>query len=302
MIPARFGYVRAASLAHAIETLAADEDARALAGGHSLVPLLKLRFATPSVLVDLGRLDDLRYIREEDGQIAIGALTTHHQLATDPLVARRTGLLATVAAEIGDPQVRHRGTIGGSVAHGDPASDLPAALLALEAEYVITGPSSVRVVPASEFHLGFWQTALSRGELLTEVRVPAGSGGHAFRKFRVRAMDWAVVGVAAARTPAAIGVALINMCPTPLRARSVEAALAAGADPATAASHAADDTEPPADHAASAAFRAHLARVLTAEVLTELAGGAGGPGGAGSGAAGSRPAGPALSPDRSQED
>ena len=275
MIPAEFGYVRAASAADASAALAADPDAKLLAGGHSLLPLMKLRLATPSLLVDIGRLDELRYVRREGDELAIGALTRHRALETDPLVRRQAGLLAAAAAEVGDPQVRHRGTIGGSVAHGDPASDLPAVLLALDASYLLTGPAGQRTVPASEFHLGFLETALAPDEILTEIRVPAGTERYVFRKFRGRAIDWAVVGVAAATTGAAttgagVRVALVNMAATPVRARAVEAALAAGEPAGQAARLAAEGTEPPSDLNASAGFRRHLARVLTARALTDL--------------------------------
>jgi aerobic carbon-monoxide dehydrogenase medium subunit len=272
VIPAGFDYVRAESVAHAAGLLAADPDAKLLAGGHSLVPLMKLRLATPSTLVDIGRLGSLRYVRDEGDHLAIGALTRHRTLETDPVVAARAGLLATAAAEVGDPQVRHRGTVGGSLAHGDPASDLPAALLALDAEYVLTGPGGRRTVPAAGFHRGFLETALEPAEVLTEVRVPAGVQRFAFAKFRSRAIDWAVVGVAAAATAGGVRVALVNMAPTPVRALAVEAALAAGAPAAQAAELADDGTEPPADVNASAGFRRHLARVLTGRVLGELAG------------------------------
>jgi aerobic carbon-monoxide dehydrogenase medium subunit len=271
VIPAAFGYVRAASAADASAALAADPDAKLLAGGHSLLPLMKLRLATPSLLVDIGRLDELRYVRREGDDLAIGALTRHRTLETDPQVRREAGLLAAAAAEVGDPQVRHRGTIGGSVAHGDPASDLPAALLALDASYVLTGQAGQRTVPAGEFHLGFLETALAPDEILTEIRLPLGADRYAFRKFRGRAIDWAVVGVAAAATTGAgVRVALVNMAATPVRAHAVEAALAAGEPGGQAARLAADGTEPPSDLNASAAFRRHLARVLTARALAAL--------------------------------
>jgi carbon-monoxide dehydrogenase medium subunit len=271
MIPASFDYEVADSTGHALALLAEHgDDAKLLAGGHSLLPLMKLRLATPSLLVDIGRLDELRYVRQEGDELAIGALTRHRALETDPLVRRLAGLLAVTAAEVGDPQVRHRGTIGGSVAHGDPASDLPAALLALAASYVLTGPAGTRVVPAAGFHRGFLETALAPDEVLTEIRVPVGAIRFAFSKFRARAIDWAVVGVAAAATEAGIAVALVNMAATPVRAHAVEAALAAGKPAGQAAALAAEGTEPPSDLAATAGFRRHLARVLTARALAEL--------------------------------
>ncbi len=270
MIPAEFGYRRAASVAEAIGMLTQDEDARLLAGGHSLIPLMKLRLAVPSLLVDIGKVAELRYVSEGPGYLAIGALTRHHTLATNPLVREQAGLLAAVATEIGDPQVRHRGTIGGSLAHGDPASDLPAALLALDASYLVSSPAGNRVISAGVFHLGFLQTALQHGEVITEIRVPSGTGSYGFRKFRARSMDWAMAGVAAARTPSGIRVALVNMGAVPLRAAAVEAALSAGRPAAEAAALAAVDTAPPADTSASAGFRRHLARVLTGQALADV--------------------------------
>ncbi|HWG60430.1 MAG TPA: FAD binding domain-containing protein [Streptosporangiaceae bacterium] len=270
MIPAAFDYVRATSIEHAFDLLASDEDAKLLAGGHSLVPLMKLRLATPSQLVDIGRLTTLRYVEDRGDYLAIGALATHRMLQTDPVVRLRAPLLATVAAEVGDPQVRHRGTIGGSVSHGDPASDLPAALLALGARFVVTGSAGERIVDAGDFHLGFLETALEPAEILTEIQVPAGRVRCAFAKFRARSIDWAVVGVAAVDTPAGVRVVLANMGATPLRALAVEEALAGGATAAEAAERAAEGSAPPGDLAATPAFRCHLARVLTARTLGEL--------------------------------
>ncbi len=272
MIPAAFDYVRAESVGHATELLAADEDATLLAGGQSLIPLMKLRLAVPARLVDIGGLSQLRYLRDDGDELAIGALTRHCALESDPLVRARAGLLAAAAAEVGDPQVRHRGTIGGSVAHGDPASDLPAALLALDARYVLAGPDGTRTVAAADFHRGLLHTAIGPAEVLTEIRVPAGAWRFAFRKFRSRSIDWAVVGVAAVAGPGGSRVALANMAATPVRAHAVEAALAAGARAAEAAQYAADGTSPPADAAASAPFRRHLARVLVGRALDELGG------------------------------
>lgn len=271
MIPAAFDYVRAGSVAEAVGLLAADEDAKLLAGGHSLVPLMKLRLAAPSQLVDVGKIAGLSYVRNAGDHIAIGALTRHCALAADPVIRSEAGLLAAAAAEIGDPQVRHRGTIGGSVAHGDPASDLPAALLALDASYLVTGQAGDRTISAARFHLGFLQTALQPAEVLTEIRVPIGARRFVFRKFRARASDWALVGVAATSGPAGVRIGLVNMGATPLRARQAEAAVAAGQPPANAARLAAEDTTPPDDLGASAGFRRHLARVLVGQALTELA-------------------------------
>jgi carbon-monoxide dehydrogenase medium subunit len=270
VIPAPFEYRRASSLDDALSLLAdGGEDAKLLAGGHSLLPLMKLRLAAPSLLVDIGRLRELSYVREEGGEIAIGALTRHRDVETSETLRTHLPLLAHVAGQVGDPQVRHRGTIGGSIAHGDPASDLPAACLALGATFGVVGPSGPRQVPAGEFFTGFLETALAPGEVLTEIRVPKATGaGWSFQKFNRRAQDWAIVGVAALRGERT-GVALVNMGSVPVRATAVESALAGGADEAEAAAHAADGLEPPADLNASAEYRAHLARVLVRRALEE---------------------------------
>jgi carbon-monoxide dehydrogenase medium subunit len=269
VIPARFDYELAESVDHAIELLGSDADAKLLAGGHSLIPLMRLRLARPSLLVDIGRLDDLRYVREDGDRIAIGALTRHHDVANDPLLREANGLLAEVAAGIGDPQVRHVGTIGGSVAHGDPAADLPAVLVALEAEFLVRGAAGERTIPAGECFRGFLETVLEPGEVLTEIRVPRLEDGWSYIKFTRRAQDWATVGVAAVQANGSARVALTNMDATPVRATGVEEALAAGADPAGAAERAAEGTSPPSDHSATGEFRQHLARVLTRRALEE---------------------------------
>ncbi|HET9545451.1 MAG TPA: xanthine dehydrogenase family protein subunit M [Gaiellaceae bacterium] len=272
MIPARFDYELAESVDHAIELLGSGGDAKLLAGGHSLLPLMRLRLARPSLLVDVGRLDDLRYIREDGGRIAIGALTRHHDVANDPLLREANGLLAHTAAGIGDPQVRHVGTIGGSVAHGDPAADMPAVLVALEAELVVRGAGGERTIAAADCFRGFLETAIEPGEVLTEIRVPRLAGGWSYLKMTRRAQDWATVGVAAVQANGSARVALTNMDATPVRARGVEEALASGADPAAAAERAAEGTSPPSDHSASGEFRQHLARVLTKRALEEALG------------------------------
>ena len=270
MIPAAFDYVRVESVPEAIAALTEHgEDAKLLAGGHSLLPLMKLRLATPSVLVDLGRVPDLSYVRDEGDHVAIGALTRHHDVNHDPVLAQHVPLLALMAGKVGDPQVRHRGTIGGSISHGDPASDLPAAVLALGGSLVAHGPNGERVIPASEFFLGFLETALAPDEVLTEVRVPKAPGGHAYQKFVRRAQDWAIVGVAVARANGNVGVSLVNMGAVPVRASAVEAALAQGASAADAAERADEGTDPSADNNASAEFRRHLAKVLTRRALQE---------------------------------
>ncbi|GAA4838898.1 FAD binding domain-containing protein [Saccharopolyspora rosea] len=265
MIPAAFTYRKAGSVEEALSLLAEHgDDAKLLAGGHSLLPLMKLRLSVPEVLVDLGGLTDLSHVRDDGEHVSIGALTRHHDLANSALLAREVPLLAHAAGTIGDPQVRHRGTIGGSLAHGDPASDLPAVVLALDAVLVVRGPSGSREVPATGFFRDFFETDLGEDELLTEIRVPKNSGqGWDFQKFTKRAIDWAVVGVAVAGDR----VGLVNMGPTPMRARGVEAALAAGASPAEAAERAAEDTSPPDEPGASAEYRRHLATVLVRRAL-----------------------------------
>jgi len=270
MIPAAFAYARADSPEAAVDLLVEHgEDAKLLAGGHSLLPLMRLRLAAPSMLIDIGRCADAAYIREEGDDLAIGALTRHRDLEIDPLLATHAPLLAFVAGQVGDPQVRHRGTIGGSLAHGDPASDLPAALLALDATLVAFGPSGRREIKASQFHEGFLETALAPTEMLLEIRVPKqGSARWAFQKFNRRAQDWAIVGVAAVLNGSA-RVALVNMAPVPMRASAVEAALAQGAAARDAAELAAEGTAASSDPNASAEYRAHLARVLVRRALEE---------------------------------
>ena len=272
MIPAAFDYVRAESVDAATAALTEHgDDAKLLAGGMSLLPLMKLRLAVPAVVVDVGRLDDLRYVRDAGDHVAIGALSRHRDLETDAVLAAECGVVHAVAAEVGDNQVRHRGTIGGSIAHGHPASDLPAVLLALDADFVLRGPAGERTVGASEFFTGFLETALAPDELLTEIRVPkTGSGGFAYEKFNRRAQDWAIVGAVALRAAGTTRVALVNMGATSLRARAVEAALASGAPPAEAAQAAAEDTEPLSDVGGTAEYREHLARVLTRRALETI--------------------------------
>jgi carbon-monoxide dehydrogenase medium subunit len=269
VIPAGFDYEVASSVDDAIRLLGeGGGEAKLLAGGHSLLPLMKLRFARPSLLVDIGRIGELSYVRDAGDAIAIGALTRHHDVAASDLLQRECGVIASTAGQVGDPQVRHRGTIGGSVAHGDPASDLPTVLLALDAQLVAKGPSGDRSIAAADFFTGFMETALGPQEVLTEIRVPKGTGG-AYVKFNRRAQDWAIVAVAAVRN-GSTRVALTNMGPTPLRAAAVEAALAGGASAADASASAAKGTSPPTDTNASAAFRQHLACVLTRRALESL--------------------------------
>ena len=277
MIPATFDYEVAGSVDHAIELLGSKEDAKLLAGGHSLLPLMKFRLARPATLVDIGRLSDLAGVTNTGEHLKVGALTRHHDLANDPLVQERCPILAYTAALVGDGQVRHRGTIGGSLAHGDPASDLPTIALTLDAELVARGPNGERVIPAADFFRGFYETALEPNEVLTEVRFPnAGSGRWSYLKFRQRALDWATVGVAAVVEAsngniASARIGFTNMGQKPLRASAVEQALAGAAhgDVAAATANADDGTDPPQDTFASADFRRHLARVLTARAIEE---------------------------------
>lgn len=269
MIPASFDYQRASSAEEAIALVGQHgDDAKLLAGGHSLLPLMKLRLAQPSVLVDIGRISDLSYIREAGDHIAIGALTRHMDVERSAVLAEHVPLLAHAASHVGDPQVRHRGTIGGSIAHADPASDLPATTLALGATYVARGPAGTREIPARDFFQGFLESALAPDEMLTEIRIPKMAGaGWSFQKLNRRAQDWAIVGVAAWRRNGDSGVALVNMGSTPILATSVSRALAEGASVADAAALAADDAQPQADLNASVEYRVHLAKVLVRRAL-----------------------------------
>ena len=279
MIPAAFDYEVAESVDHALSLLAADGDAKLLAGGHSLIPAMKLRISRPSKLVDVGRLSDLAYVRDAGAQVAIGAMTTHAAVAGAPLLQEHCPIVTYTAGQIGDPQVRHRGTIGGTIAHGDPASDMPAVVLALGAELVVRGSGGERVIAATDFFTGVFTTAIEPGEMLVEVRVPklGDSTGWAYIKANRRAQDWATVGVAAlvhrdngGIASAAIG--LVNMGGTPLRAKAAEDALSSGASLADAAAVVCDGAEPPSDHAGSSEYRAHLATVITRRALENALG------------------------------
>jgi aerobic carbon-monoxide dehydrogenase medium subunit len=231
---------------------------------------MRMRLAEPSVLVDIGRLRDLDYVRDAGDRLAIGALTTHEELHFDELLLRECPILAHTAGEIGDPQVRHRGTIGGSVAHADPASDLPAVLLALDADLVVHGPGGDRTVPARSFWKGIFESDLGAQDLLTEIRVPkTGGAGWSYQKFNPRAQDWAVVGVAAVTRNGGTAVALTNMGETPVRAAAVEEALTGGAGAADAAERALEGTSAPNDALASADYRRHLAKVLVRRAVEE---------------------------------
>jgi len=271
MIPAPFDYKRASSAAEAISIVSQHgDDAKFLAGGHSLLPLMKLRLAQPAVLVDIARVNDLSYIRDAGDHIAIGALTRHTELERSSLLQQHVPLLSHAASHVGDPQVRHRGTLGGSIAHADPASDLPATTLALGATYVAQGPNGTREIAASDFYKGFLESALAADEMLTEVRVPKMDGaGWSFQKFNRRAQDWAIVGVAAWRKGTNAGVALVNMGSTPILASSVNQAIAQGASVEDAARLASSEAEPQDDMNASADYRRHLASVLVRRALEQ---------------------------------
>ncbi len=284
MIPAKFDYVRPASIGEAVTALAnGGDDAKVIAGGQSLLPLLRLRLAYPELLVDVGGLDDLVGVTDAGEHLLIGARTTHDQLVHDPLVARHCGLLAEAAATVADPAVRHRGTLGGSLAHADPAGDLPAVAVALDATMIAHGPSGEREIAARDFFLDYLTTALAAGEILTGVRVPKldGAWGYRYEKFHRTAQAWAIVGVAALvrrsdGQVAEVRVGLTNMGSVPIRAVTVEAA-ATGAPASSAALHAAaasadDGTQPPADLHGAPDYRRHLARVLTGRALEAAAG------------------------------
>jgi len=269
VIPAAFDYKRASSAAEAISLVGQyGDEAKFLAGGHSLIPLMKLRLAQPSMLIDIGRITDLSYIKDAGDHIAIGALTRHMDVEKSELVKKHIPLLAHAAGHVGDAQVRHRGTIGGSLAHADSASDLPATTLALGATYVAQGPNGERTIAAKDFYKGFLESALAADEMLTEIRVPKISGGsYGFEKFNRRAQDWAIVGVAAWRSNGSSGIALVNMGSTPILAVSASNALNQGASIADAAELAATEAEPQSDLNASSDYRIHLAKVLVRRAL-----------------------------------
>jgi aerobic carbon-monoxide dehydrogenase medium subunit len=284
MIPAKFDYVRPGSVMEAVERLAAGgDDAKVIAGGQSLLPLLRLRFAYPELLVDLGGLDDLRGVTDAGDSLVIGARTTHYEVTRDALIASHCGLLAEAAGTVADPAVRHRGTLGGSLAHADPAGDLPAVALAMDATMLVSGPDGDREIPAAEFFVDYLTTSLQAGEILTGVRVPklGPEWGYRYEKFHRTAQAWAIVGVAAlARRSnghvAEARIGLPNMGAVPIRATAAEAA-AAGAEASrsalsAAAASAADGTEPPADLHGAPDYRRHLARVLTGRALAAAAG------------------------------
>jgi carbon-monoxide dehydrogenase medium subunit len=275
VIPPEFDYLRPHSVDEAVTELGrVGEDAKVLAGGQSLLPLLRLRLAYPTALIDLGGVGELRGVRRDGDELVIGSMTTHHDVLHDPLVAEHCPVLAQATGTVADPAVRHRGTFGGALSHADPAGDLPAVALALDATFVIEGADGRRTVPASQFFSDYLETAVQPGEVLVEVRVPVlGPGwGSAYEKFSRVAQAWAIVGVAAlVRTEgdaiAEARIGLTNMGSTPLRARGTEQLLAGASAQngaiVRASELAADDTEPPADLSAQADYRRHLAQVLT---------------------------------------
>jgi aerobic carbon-monoxide dehydrogenase medium subunit len=282
MIPAAFDYHAPTSLDEALRLLDLSDDVKVLAGGQSLIPVMRLRLAAPETVVDLGKIDQLRGIREEGDFLVIGAMTPHADVAKDPLVHEHARVIAEAAKTVADPQVRHRGTFGGSLVHADPAGDMPAPTLALGAEFVVAGSGGTRTVAADDFFQGIFTTAVGEDEVLVEVRVPkhTGWGGH-YEKFTRVAQQWSIVAVGAAvrvegGNIAAARIGLTNMGSTPIRARAVEEALAG--QPASAeavraaAARAAEGTDPPSDTNGDADYRRHLASVLTGRAVLAAAG------------------------------
>lgn len=282
MIPASFEYVAPTSVEDALAALAeAGDEGKVLAGGQSLLPVLRMRLNAPEKVIDLGRVAGLRGIREDGDTIVIGAMTTHDEVANSELVKEHAALLAKATAEVADPQIRHRGTLGGAIVHADPAGDLGAPVLALDAEMVIAGPGGERTVAAKDFFTDLFETAVGDGELLTAIRIPKHTGwGAHYEKFVRVAHQWSIVGVAATvkadgGTISEAKIGLTNMGSTPLRAASVEAALAgkSASDVADACSSAADGTNPPSDLNGDADYRRHLATVLTSRAVAAAAAG-----------------------------
>ena len=282
MIPSSFEYVAPTSVEDALAALAeAGDEGKVLAGGQSLLPVLRMRLNAPEKVIDLGRVEGLRGIREDGDTIVIGAMTTHDEEANSELVKEHAALLAKATAEVADPQIRHRGTLGGAIVHADPAGDLGAPVLALDAEMVIAGPGGERTVAAKDFFTDLFETAVGDGELLTAIRIPKHTGwGAHYEKFVRVAHQWSIVGVAATvkadgGTISEAKIGLTNMGSTPLRAASVEAALAgkSASDVADACSSAADGTNPPSDLNGDADYRRHLATVLTSRAVAAAAAG-----------------------------
>lgn len=274
MIPAAFDYVAPTSVDEALAALAeAGDDAKVLGGGQSLLPVLRMRLNAPEKVVDLSRIESLRGISEDGDQLVIGAMTTHHEVATSDLVKEHAAVLADAASTVADPQIRHRGTLGGALVHADPAGDLGAPILALDAELVIAGPGGERRVPAGEFFTDLFETAVGDDELLVAIRIPKHTGwGGAYEKFVRVSHQWSIVAVAAVARGQEAKIGLTNMGSTPLRASAAEAALADGASVADAAAKAADGTNPPSDLNGDSDYRSHLAAVLTRRALSRALG------------------------------
>ncbi len=276
MLPAPFDYQRPKSLDEAISLLAQNEDAKVLAGGHSLIPAMKLRLAQPNTIVDIGRIAELSYIREQDGKIAIGAMTTHFEIESSALLRERCPLLPEVARQIGDAQVRNKGTLGGSLVHADPAADWPAAVLALDAEFDVAGSNGRRAVPSADFFVEMMQSAVQQNEILCEIRLPLTPKSVAYVKFAQKASGFAIAGVAALvdKRNNIVALGITGIAPKAYRARAVESALRGKELTREAIREAAakviEEVEPLNDIHASAEFRAHLARVNCRRAL-ELA-------------------------------
>jgi carbon-monoxide dehydrogenase medium subunit len=265
MIPEAFTYERASSVAEALEHM--GRGALPLAGGHSLIPALKLRLSAPEALVDIARIPELSGIRVEGEMLVIGACTRHRVVAGSPEVIANAPVLSSAAAEIGDQLVRNRGTIGGSLAQGDPHGDLPAVALAVDAQIVVRSAAGTRTIAADDFFVDYFTTALADGELITEIRIPAGQKQGAYAKFNRRTADWALMAAAVSKGSGGWRVALCGAAPTAVRAAGVEAALASGASAAEAAARAGEGIDPEADLGGSAEYKRHLASVMARRAL-----------------------------------
>ena len=266
MIPAAFEYAKASSVDEAVKLLdRLGEDAKVLAGGHSLIPLMRLRLAQPKALVDINGIKGLDHIEVKGSKLHVGALARHVQIHTSQTVKESLPILAEVAAEVGDNQVRNMGTMGGVIAHGDAAGDSPTLALMLDADIV----TNKRTIPARDFFKDIFTTALAANEIVTEVVFPVANGPHKYIKFRRRLFDWAIVGAAAQKVDGHWRVGLTNVGPTPVRAKAVEDALAKGAKPEEAAQHASDGLNPAGDLRASPEYKKHLARVLTKRAIEQ---------------------------------
>ncbi|WP_338751149.1 FAD binding domain-containing protein [Janibacter alittae] len=282
MRPVEFDYTAPTSVEDVLRALADSDDATIMGGGQSLMPVLRMRMADPGLLVDLRRVPELQQVREDGDHLVIGAMTTHHAVAHDALVAEHAGVLGQAAARVGDPQIRYRGTTGGALAHADPAGDIAPAVLALDGVIEVSGPTGARTVPAAEFFRGPFTTALDEGEVVTAIRLPKHTGwGMRYEKFSHVAQSWAIVAVAAAvrvedGVIARVRLGMANMGQTPLRAEAAEAALTGASLEAQslheAAARAGEGTSPAVDPAGTAEYRRHLAGVLSGRAVTAAAG------------------------------